>query len=145
MPSGVKIINYQHHTNITWNSRITEHDLLELKDHKWITYLTYPDLISFTKRLCKLCDKNTFFPLKNYNYILLTGFAYYILEKTCLPYELCSFLFCFPLFLSTSTSHFLLTLLYKGAIHKPHGIVQCSWGHRSHGKSGWVEPVEQVH
>lgn len=39
----------------------------------------------------------------------------------------------------------LLTLLYKGPIHKPHGIVQRGWRHWSHGQPRWVEPVQQVH
>lgn len=38
-----------------------------------------------------------------------------------------------------------LTLLYKGAINKPHGIIQCCGGHGSHGQPGRVEPVQQVH
>lgn len=40
---------------------------------------------------------------------------------------------------------FALTLLHKGAVNKPHGIIECCRGHRSHGQPGWVEPVEQVH
>lgn len=36
-------------------------------------------------------------------------------------------------------------MLYKGAIHEPHGIVQRGGGHGAHGEPGWVEPVEQVH
>lgn len=39
----------------------------------------------------------------------------------------------------------VLTLLYEGAVHEPHGVVQCCRGHGSHGEPGWVEPVQQVH
>lgn len=45
----------------------------------------------------------------------------------------------------TPTPHFFLTLLNEGAVHEPHGIVECSRGHGSHREPRWVEPVEQVH
>lgn len=39
---------------------------------------------------------------------------------------------------------FILTLLYKGSIHKPHGVVESSRGHWSHLQSWGVKPIQEV-
>lgn len=38
-----------------------------------------------------------------------------------------------------------LTLLDKGPVDEPHGVVQSGGGHGAHGEPGRVEPVQQVH
>lgn len=37
-----------------------------------------------------------------------------------------------------------LTLLHKGSVHKPHGVVEGGGGHGSHLKARGVEPVQEV-